>query len=46
MQVLLKLAGLVLTRTAKSEPPWTAVVPSRTEFENYHSVLGVFKLVV
>ncbi|QEJ95938.1 hypothetical protein DWQ65_00905 [Treponema phagedenis] len=31
----------------KSEPPWTAVVPGRNEFENYHiCIIGVFKLMV
>ncbi|EFW36563.1 hypothetical protein HMPREF9554_02969 [Treponema phagedenis F0421] len=30
-----------------SEPPWTAVVPHRNEFKNYHtSIIGVFKLMV
>ncbi|QEJ95669.1 hypothetical protein FUT79_10925 [Treponema phagedenis] len=28
-----------------SERAWTPVVPHRIEFENYHSVLGVFKLI-
>ncbi|CEM62249.1 hypothetical protein TPHV1_30144 [Treponema phagedenis] len=28
-----------------SEPPRTAVVPRRIEFENYYSVLGVSKLI-
>ncbi|CEM63172.1 conserved hypothetical protein [Treponema phagedenis] len=37
--------GKLLTVVKNSEPPRTAVVLNRIEFENYHSVLGVFKLI-